>query len=302
MFIAKVFLDLLNRPKLSCDLPGQTTHRFVVAVPTTGQHLERLSETVTSLLNQQAIICGRASVNVVVVTPIAQVDNIRRWERDIGDLPPLARILVIPEETPGLYAALSTALSAEEGEVFCWLGVGDRYEPQAFDLVLENIPKRDVWWITTCIVGRRTDGAIVRVTQPYRYRRFLFKRLVYGRILPSVQQESTFWSASLNRITLEPMFSSFRLAGDYYLWTRFVEQMEPIILEASTGSFRWHGDNLSAEAREYWEEIERWCGKRSLLGDLAGRIEGIFWLLPNRFKARFNSNYRRYKWPEGPWR
>ncbi len=69
-----------------------------------------------------------------------------------------------------------------------------------------------------------------------------------------MQQESTFWSAKLNRsIDLEKL-RGFRLAGDYFLWHSFASQAPLHSVYSHLGAFRIHHGQLSTSIDAYNEE------------------------------------------------
>lgn len=190
------------------------------------------------------------------------------------------------------------------GSIHSYLGAGDVYEPQAFDVVLETLGKDAsvANWMTGMVVTRREDGAIVRATLPPAYALGMLRRGIYGRLAPGVQQESTWWTTPLNtRIDLESL-GRFRLAGDFFIWNTFAHEVEPLVVECVLASFRWHGDNMSSDWAGYQDEVEGIVGPVTLVDRLRGLRAQVDWALPNRLKVRLgNGRVIRWTWPEGPW-
>lgn len=273
---------------------------FHFAIPFLPEDATRVDRTAESLWGQSAVSSGRATLKLSLVS------SSRGFSMLTAPNPgPLCRVEQYVERGSGMYSALADVLEGSDADFFGYLGAGDTLEPQAFDLVLENAPADSgttPWWCTGYISTRREDGAIVRVTLPYRYRSRFFETGLHGSILPTIQQESTLWNAPLNRDLDFDRLRSLRLAGDYYLWLQFCRYVEPLVIEAVIGSFRWHGDNISADWEAYQAEVAGMT-RRPHLGDklLAYRDLGM-WALPARLRLKLASGHlRRFRWPEGPW-
>lgn len=275
------------------------TSRFVIVVPALNPKVEALQTTLESLLQQRAVIFGRASLNVRVVARELSDAAAQYLERQPSDL-----VSVETDQGQGMYGAVCQGLKPGGGDFYAWLGVSDTFEEQAFDLVLENAPasSNEMWWCTGFIMGRREDGAIVRVNLPPGYRSRFFERGLYATQLPTVQQESTIWTDALNKAIPHDQLRCFKLAGDYFLWRTFTSLTPPTVIEAAIGSFRWHGDNRSAQWDLYIQEVNSMIDKARWSDKALARVELGLWALPNRWKKRLNPDrVRRFSWPEGPW-
>ena len=95
-------------------------------------------------------------------------------------------------------------------------------------------------WLTGYAVTYNEAGAAVRFVLPYRFRRRLHRCGAYGRFLPFVQQESTFWKRELMESVDFERLAGFRLAGDYFLWRCFAERADLHVVSAHLGGFRQH--------------------------------------------------------------
>lgn len=271
---------------------------FVVGVPLFQTSADRALATLMSILNQRGI--GRefnVRVRVIVRDPDDELDKC---------LTDLAKrgIEVEADCGKGLYRAVEQALSGQTADFFSYLGGGDVLEPNAMQLVLEASSSLSTYapvWVTGMIRGRREDGAIVRSLLPFRYTRRNFDNGIHGSILPTVQQESTFWSGALNDAVDWAAVSRLSLAGDYMLWKQFLRFCEPIILEAAIGSFTWHGDNRSSDWDTYQREVRSITREASWPERISAHLERAAWGLPVTVKARLSRQIRRYKWPNGPW-
>lgn len=276
--------------------------KFSVSIPVVDASSPRLTQTLASIYGQLALQTSLISAEIFIVTP------------DPGKLGDNASLISENQDTPtrlvrddgrGLYAALSQSFPLHSGQVHSYLGAGDIYEPQAFSVVSEIVEVHGASrspWITGMIASRREDGAIVRTTLPARYRSKGFTRGRYGRLAPSIQQESTWWTEQLHRSIPLNFLEQFRLAGDYYLWTHFAEFCEPLVVECVLGSFRWHGDNMSGDWAAYLREVNSVCPKPNLVDKVLAQAYTAQWALPNRLKILLSKGrVLRWDWPDGPW-
>lgn len=276
--------------------------KFSVSIPVVDASSSRLTQTLTSIYSQTALENPKISAEIFVITPDPEHlgDNASLMSVNTG-----TETHVIKDEGRGLYAALSRSFPLHSGDIHSYLGAGDTYEPQAFSVVAEILMGRNAGpgtWITGMVASRREDGAIVRATLPARYSTKGFSRGRYGRLAPSIQQESTWWTDHLHRSIPLDALEQFRLAGDFFLWKHFAGFSEPLVVECVLGSFRWHGDNLSGDWGAYTQEMNSMCPDPSLVDKAWANLYAAQWALPNRWKVRIGKGrVLRWDWPDGPW-
>jgi hypothetical protein len=158
-----------------------------------------------------------------------------------------------------MYDALSKGLSQASGDIVGYLNAGDILFPWAFDVLLEVFSNPDVHWATGYSTLMNSFNQITACWKPGRFRReFVLNGFYADPSYPSgIQQESTFWSAELNRkIDLEKL-KSFKLAGDYFLWTEFAKHTDLHSIMSPLGAFQIHGGQLSERRAEYYDEVKR---------------------------------------------
>lgn len=285
---------------MTAEIPRKLPH-FTIAVPLRRAPLQRIKETVESILSQTAVVNGQATVSVRAI-----VSELGTEERASLATYRERGVTVEGDVSNGLYPAVAQALKGAGGDYFGYLGGGDAFEPTAFALVMDALPRVGTTvqqgWVTGLIQARREDGAIVRSLLPFRYRRVFWRYGLHGTILPTIQQESTLWTKDLNDAVDWHRLCSFRLAGDYFLWMTFAKEAEPVVLEAAIGSFRWHRDNMSADWDAYVQELKGVTERPPLLIKTWARLERLLWALPAPAKSRLSRQVRRFEWPEGPWR
>lgn len=279
---------------------GSTRHadlpQFSIVIPARKPDPEALNRTISSLLNQQALIDTRVELSVTVVLDDLSFAKTHMVVHE--------RVRYLQESRSGLYSALVEGFRSLDGDFYGYLGVGDTYERTAFGTVADLAPPNpdEPWWLTGMIVTRRSNGEVVRALLPYRYRSSFFRTGIHGGVLPTIQAESTFWNSSVHKTLDLERLSRLQLAGDYFMWQSFIKVRHPVIVEAFIGSFQWHGDNLSGDWTSYRDEIESLSERPGMLLRLGSRTERLFWGLPNALKYRLNKrDIRRYVWPNGPW-
>lgn len=76
-----------------------------------------------------------------------------------------------------------------------------------------------------------------------------------GRILPFIQQESTFWTKELWEKSKGSLIRNYKMAGDFQLWKNFAKY-EPLYKVNSTISgFRQHEGQKSSDKEKYYFEV-----------------------------------------------
>lgn len=275
--------------------------KFSVSVPALDLASPRVARTLRSIREQDFALNGAGQVEIICISPRPSElgPNVNLFEPSDA-----IEVSIVRDEGRGLYSALSQSFRDHTGQFHSYLGAGDAYEPQAFTIVSEILADqvRDAAWLTGMVVTRRQDAAIVRATLPFRYSRWGFRRGIYGRLAPGIQQESTWWTTNLHdRISLDDL-ARYRLAGDLFIWTQFAEVCTPVVVEGVLSSFTWHGDNMSQDWAGYLSEIETMFRKPGLSDRLLAKVVNLQWALPNRAKVRLGrGQVRRWTWPHGPW-
>jgi hypothetical protein len=138
---------------------------------------------------------------------------------------------------------------------------------------------------------------------PYKYRKRLFARGLYCQWLPTVQQESTFWSISLHRFIDFDQLSTFRLAGDFYLWHQFSKKTELKIVSAYLGGFKSHPGQLSKDMKTYYAEVQSMVKKTMPWDFVLAGMDYLVWASGLRkVKKFFNKSglyiydYEKQEW------
>jgi len=148
------------------------------------------------------------------------------------------------------------------------------------------------------------SSQIVGVRLPFRYKRSFIRKGYYGKILPFIQQESTFWRRELNQEIDFDYLRTLKLAGDYYLWTRFSEVTALFIAESYIGAFRIHKGQQSENGTAYFRERSEFIQHAgiSIIADLPGILYewlyffGDFWKPNANKKTLITYDHNIGKW------
>jgi len=211
-----------------------------------------LAGTLESIYSQSAIINRRCNLQHMVCDGGSSDHS-----KDVVSSYPCSEFLSEPDY--GMYDALAKGLSRVDGDIVGYLNAGDVLFPWAFDVLLEVFSNREVQWATGYSSQINEQGQVTACWKPPRYRReFVANGFYADPAYPAcIQQESTFWSANLNRKIDLKKLSAFKLAGDYFLWTEFARHADLHSIMSPLGAFRIHGGQLSERRAEYHTEAQR---------------------------------------------
>jgi glycosyltransferase involved in cell wall biosynthesis len=256
-----------------------------------------IQETVESVLGQTAIVTGRAALEYLVYDGCSSdrtMSILTSYQHD--------SLSLFSEPDSGMYNALAKGLNRASGDIIAYLNAGDYYDIHAFDVVLDIFKEQPVKWLTGCTVIYNERSQITCMKLPFKYRKRFFDCGMYGRYLNPIQQESTFWSASLNSLIDLDVLSQFKYAGDFYLWYRFASAVELHIVETHLGGFKYHRGQLSENLDAYVEELKAMTREPRMYEYALAFIDRILSVAPSEVKKYLNNNYLyRYDHREQRW-
>tara|TARA_R110000772_G_scaffold204812_2_gene314913 strand:- start:17919 stop:18713 length:795 start_codon:yes stop_codon:yes gene_type:complete len=206
------------------------------------------------------------------------------------------KIICVSEVDSGMYEALANGFrESPPGDINCYLNAGDLLSPYAFEIVSGVFSDDRVEFLTGVKVVYNERGHMIRYSLPFAYNPRLFKTGFYGSLLGHLQQESTFWNARLHSLVDLSMLAKFKLAGDFYLWSVFLQHANIHIVEAWLGGFRLHAGQLSARYAEEYDRELRMIASPRIPTDYF--IAGFYWMaeyFPDQIKRVFNRRIIRY--------
>ena len=263
-------------PKITIITPCRNAERFI-------------AETVESVLLQSAFASGRAELEYLICDGLSTDRTVAIAEAAAKDFRH-GTVQIVSRPDHGMYEALANGLRMASGDICAYVNAGDFYARQAFDVVLDLFDNGKVEWLTGLSINYNEQSQLVGISLPFRYRARLFACGMYGRLLPFVSQESTFWSSRLHQYLDLDRLARFRLAGDYYLWHQFARQATLKIALAHLGGFRTHRGQLSQDLTSYRQEMHEILGGRKPNPlDLAWAcFDAVMWMAPIAWKKKLN--------------
>ena len=215
-------------------------------------------------------------------------------------------IKFISEKDNGMYDALSKGFDLATGDIITYLNAGDFYNYNCFDIIYKifnNYPK--VNWMTGGKYIYNNDSHIIHSSIPFKYRNKLILSGVYGRYLPFIQQESTFWRRKLNKLIDFEKFKKLKFAGDYFIWHSFAKEEKLHIVQSHLGGFKIHPNQLSATNLKgdfnYMSEVKSFCEKNNIYNFFLILIDLLPWFI-NKYSALISAKlsnhitYENDKW------
>lgn len=278
---------------------------MIVSIVTPCFNAEKyIKDTLKSVLDQEAFSRGRAELDYIIVDG-KSTDGTLNVIYDIINKHPLREsVRIISESDYGVYDALTKGILLARGDIFAYLNADDYYSPYAVDIVLDIMENENVKWITGWAIGYNKKGQLAYLSKPFTYRKKFWDKGLYGKKLPFLQQEATFWRTELNKYIDMDIFKSFKLAGDYYLWHEFAKYTKITIVDAYIGGFRIHKNQLSKQKEAYFEEMESFIySKINFFDKLLLIFDKLLWKLDFNFLRNIfgESNRYRYSFIQDKW-
>jgi len=263
--------------------------------------------TVASIVGQGAVARGDVELIYIVQDGGSSDGTVERAHAAIdAHAPAHAQVIVESEKDSGMYDALARGFARINdlggADWYTYLNAGDLWSPTCLSVLARVDDEPRIDWLMGLHTYYSPDNTIVHTRLPFRYRRNLLRQGVYGRGLPTVQQESTFWRSSIhNRADLQRL-PGFKVAGDTYLWWSFAQTSEPFIIEANLGGFRYHGGHLGVDRSVYQGEVTDIAGELSVKTRAQIPAERALWEQPARIKERLNPHLLRFDTSTHAWR
>jgi len=208
---------------------------------------------------------------------------------------------IISEPDNGMYDALAKGFQRAKGEIVCYINAGDILLPHALQVAAEVFQESSVSWITGYRSICNEHGAITHVDLPFRYKSSLIRAGSYAKTLPFIQQESTFWRASLLETVDMDFLRNLKVAGDYYLWWCFAEKSQLDVVSSQLGVFKKHKGQLSEMLNQYLSELDTFVERRGWTEKVAEVYEMLLWALHPKIRAKFANSIIKYNHDSGAW-
>jgi len=244
-----------------------------------------IAETVSSVVEQSAFTSGRARLQYILQDGGSRDDTVKlALEASRGQIDAQS------STDRGMYDALAKGMKEVEGDIVCYINAGDFIMPGAFDVILDVFGNPDVHWVYGMTAVCNEARQITDVRLPFRFRQRLVACGAYGRFMPWMQQETMFWRRELLDLVDYDYFAGLKLAGDYYLWTRFATKYEPLVVQAVLGVFKYHRGQLSENIQAYRNEVLSFTRRPGIIDFVVGAADRLAWLLEPKMKKYINGS------------
>ena len=173
------------------------------------------------------------------------------------------------EDDEGLYDGLVKGFSKATGEIVSYINAGDFYYKNAFSSVVNFFGNnKNINWITGAKVIYNENSEIVKYLVPFKYRRNLIFKGAYGKNLPFIQQESTFWKKKLFELVDLNYLKTLKKSGDMYLWHCFSKEYDLYTVDSYFSGFKFHENQLTfketGNTDPYLKEASKFLKKKIL--------------------------------------
>jgi len=186
------------------------------------------------------------------------------------------------EKDHGMYDAINKGFAHATGDVYAWINGDDLYQPDALQSVagaLRAFPEID--WIKGLNSNIEADSSFIKQNRLQIYHQSWLQKGFYGRVCSFVEQDTVFWRAYLwEEVGAIP--PQYRLAGDYWLWTRFAEYTKLWSLNKQVSIFRKRKEQMSQNMAAYQHEQQKVVPHLPV----SAWIVRIFFNLEKRFGSR----------------
>ena len=211
------------------------------------------------------------------------------------------------EDDKGLYDGLVKGFSKATGEIVSYINAGDFYYKNAFSSVVNFFGNnKNINWITGAKVIYNENSEIVKYLVPFKYRRNLIFKGAYGKNLPFIQQESTFWKKKLFELVDLNYLKTLKKSGDMYLWHCFSKKHDLYTVDSYFSVFKFHENQLTFKENvntdPYLKEASKFLKK--ILKIIFIYYGWFFWVLSkyhSNILNSFNKNNIIYDIEEKQW-
>lgn len=233
-----------------------------ISIITTAYNAEKyIEETIESVLSQR----GDFEIEYIVVDAKSKdstLEIINKYKTLVegGNFSRLnlgITMHVISEKDNGMYDGISKGFKLITGDVVAYLNADDFYTPNAFSCVCEifkNFPQ--INWLTGRANSYNSKGHSWESILPAHFHRKYIRKGFYGKYMPVIQQESTFWRKELLKIVNLEEFKKQKFAGDFYLWHSFSKENDLYIINSNLSGFRFSEDQKSLDRDSYSKEFD----------------------------------------------
>ncbi|EHK7542313.1 glycosyltransferase [Vibrio cholerae] len=251
---------------------------FIIVTPVFNANY-LLVDTVDSIVNQIGL--GKNFTITYVIADSGYSDGVERsfvdelisGKNEINGL----KVHHIKYRDNSMYDGIVNAVSSflnYDFDFFSYINSGDYYSPYALLEIVNSNKKSEKNWIIGCIGSYNESGKLYKLIEPVAYPPSLILNGMTGKLIPFIQQESTFVRFNFFKKIDFLKLSELKYAGDFFIWTSLCRQgLSPDILPVWLGGFREHEGQLSSIfSKEYRKEMKVFSKKIDLISILKGVV------------------------------
>jgi hypothetical protein len=250
-------------------------------VTPTNRRSDLLIDTVHSVLSQHRRSTDSFTLQYVVVDGSSPLlSSAEHAALTSVTLPEWISFQYISQSDGSLGEALAKGFGHLSADYYGFLNAGDMLSPTCLRSLAAEVRAGGPDWICGLHVTYNDRGSLTRSRPVFRYRRALISEGFYGRTaLPSIQQESTFWSDRLMRqVALEELVP-LKAAVDHFFWSRFsLLGSSPVAVDVHLGGFRTHSHHLG-DSPQFQRELAEIYGRVRVSQRLRALPERFLWVL-----------------------
>lgn len=200
----------------------------------------------------------------------------------------------ISEPDNGMYDAINKGFKHATGDIVAWINADDIYMPWTLRVVNQAFSTfEDINWISGKHAFLTESGVLAHVFPKcaIKTQKDIYNGWCRHELIGNLMQESMFWRKSL--MDKAGMLDiSFRLAGDFELWTRFAKYSPLTVVDVPLAAFRRRKGGLSiGQTEKYNAEVDR-----VLVGK--PRYPNLFWKYGHK-KPLFRQLLRLLRFSKG---
>ena len=248
-----------------------------------------ISETVESVCQQTEIINKNCELEYIIIDGNS-TDKTNIIIKDLKKKYPFLTHII--EEDNGLYDGLSKGFKLVSGDVMGYLNAGDFLNKTAFSVLRKVFDEKKINWATGLKIIYNEYSEITKIQIPYNYRSNLIRCGAYGKYLPFIQQESTFWRPALIKNLDMEFFRKLKKSGDMYLWYNFAKKNYLYIINSYLSGFKYHENQLTfretGSTDLYLEEAKQFIKKPNVKDLFFILLDSIPWYIGRNTSDIFN--------------
>ncbi len=236
--------------------------KFSIITPTFNSETF-ISQTIESVISQS----GNFSIEYILIDGVS-TDNtlniINKYKSLIesGYYPIQCKkvdINLVSKKDDGMYEAINNGFALATGNVYAWINSDDLYLQGAFNTIAKIFEEySEISWVKGITSYMNSDSSIYAKGKCFTYYRQWINKGIYGQLLYFIQQDSVFWRKELWN-QAGNIDTSLKLAGDYYLWTKFSKYTDLVSVDVLISCFRKRNDQLSSNITSYRVEMDKVC-------------------------------------------